>query len=63
MMMDEILRDREHHRIGKYRQDGNLIKLYDEDGSFIGVYNERTNITEDAHRHRVGEGNLLATLL
>lgn len=59
--MDQILRNSHGHQIGKIEDHGTYQIIRDEYGHNCGKYDGR--YTYDEHGHRVGEGNLLTSLL
>jgi hypothetical protein len=59
----QILRDRNHRKIGEIRPTGANYRLYDAMGRFCGEYRASTNTTYDRTFRRVGQGNLLVLLL
>ena len=59
--MDQILKDRTGRTIGKIRANGSRQELYDSMGKKLGYFDGR--YTYDNSGRRIGEGNLLATLL
>jgi hypothetical protein len=50
-------------RVGYIREESLWIYLLDIGGHAIGMYNKREDITYDENHRRVGNGNLLMTLL
>ncbi len=59
--MTQILKDRYGIKIGEIRDEGSRQAIYDKYGIRLGYYDGR--YTYDKYGRRVGEGNLLATLL
>lgn len=59
--MDQVLKDRYGHIIGKIKSEGNRDVIYDEYGHRLGYFDG--TYTYDEYGHRVGTGNLLTTLL
>ncbi len=59
-----ILKDASGRRVGEIKEisNGNQV-AYDANGRKVGEYFESENLTKDAHGRRVGQGNLLASLL
>lgn len=58
------LRDRTGRKIGEIKQlSSGVQQLFDASGRRLGEYDERQNVTRDAHGKRIGQGNLLASLL
>lgn len=55
------LKDRFAHKIGEIRDEGNRQVIYDPFGHKKGLFDG--TYTYDTFGHRVGNGNLLATLL
>ncbi len=60
----QVLRNQNGSRIGEIRPDnqGNFV-IFNADGHRLGTYETKNNVTRDANGHRIGEGNLLTTLL
>ncbi|WP_119157759.1 hypothetical protein [Caldimonas tepidiphila] len=63
-MAYEVLRDRQGRRIAEIetRGDGKQV-IRDPLGRRLGEYDPKSNVTRDAQGRRVGEGNLLVSLL
>lgn len=59
--MEQILRDNAGRKIGEIRDYGGRSELYDAHGRRLGIY-DGTN-TFDSYGRKIGNGNLLATLL
>ena len=59
--MNQILKDRYGIKIGEIRTEGTRQTIYDKYGIRLGYYDGR--YTYDKCGLRIGEGNLLATLL
>ena len=59
--MRQELKDRSGHRIGEIRDEGSKQVIFDRNGHRLGYYDGR--YTYDRLGHRIGEGNLLTTLL
>jgi hypothetical protein len=63
-MADQVLKDSKGYTIGRISTASNGVQtIKDAKGYTKGMYDPKTNITKDAKGYRVGEGNLLATLL
>jgi hypothetical protein len=64
MSQTQILRDRNHKRIGEIRTDSSGRQtLYNSTNRRLGEYNPKTKETRDANNRLIGKGNLRATLL
>lgn len=61
--MTEILKDKRGNRVGEVRSESGRLVLVDSHGTRLGEYDPKTNMTKDAHGNRVGQGNLLTSLL
>ena len=59
--MEEILKDKYGRRIGRIVTLGNKKIMYDSSNRRLGEFDGR--ITKDALGRKIGEGNLLVTLL
>ena len=59
--MVQVLKDRYGVKLGEIRPEGNRETLYDKYGVRLGYYDGRC--TYDKYGRKLGEGNLLATLL
>jgi hypothetical protein len=59
--MNQELRDRNGSRIGTIKDEGNRQIIYDRNGSRLGYYDGKS--TYDRTGRRVGDGNLLTSLL
>ncbi len=59
--MKQELKDRYGHKIGEIRDEGSKQVIYDQYGHQKGYFDGK--YTYDAYGHRIGEGNLLTTLL
>lgn len=60
----QILRSKDGQRIGEIASDYDGIQvLRDRDGHRLGQYEPHQNVTRDSEGRRVGEGNLLASML
>lgn len=59
--MNQILKDRHGSTIGQIKTEGKNEAIYDRHGSKLGYFDGRN--TFDRHGRRIGEGNLLTTLL
>jgi hypothetical protein len=62
-MANEVLRDHLGTRIGEIEHQSDKLVLRDRTGRRLGEYSPRDNVTRDMTGYRVGEGNLLLTLL
>lgn len=58
-----VLKDASGKRIGRIEDRGSKQEAYDEAGRKVGEYDKSQDVTRDAHGRRVGQGNLLSTLL
>lgn len=59
--MDQILKDRLGYKIGTIRTEGSKLVLYDALNYLLGYFDGKC--TYDNHGYKIGEGNLLTTLL
>ena len=59
--MKQELRDRTGRKIGEIKDEGSRQVIYDRTGRRLGYYDGR--YTFDSSGRRIGEGNLLTTLL
>ena len=59
--MTQVLKDRYGRKLGEIRDEGNRQTIYDKYGIRLGYYDGR--YTFDKYGRKIGEGNLLATLL
>lgn len=59
--MGQILKDRIGNKIGEIRNEGSRQVIYDRIGTRLGYYDGK--YTYDKIGKRIGEGNLLTTLL
>ena len=59
--MTQVLKDRYGRKLGEIRDEGNRQTIYDKYGIRLGYYDGR--YTYDKYGRKIGEGNLLATLL
>lgn len=60
-MEKEVLRDRGGSRIGTIETKGDKQIIRDRSGYKLGEFDGK--YTRDKYRHKIGEGNLLTTLL
>lgn len=58
-----MLKDKRGNKIGEIREQSGKQVIYDPRGNRKGEYDPKTNVTKDARGNRVGQGNLLTTLL
>ena len=61
--MSQVLKDDHGNRIGEIREQSGRQVLFDKIGNRLGEYDPKTNVTKNKIGNRVGQGNLLATLL
>ena len=57
----QILKDSRGHVIGRIKNIGNREYIYNSQGHNLGYFDGRS--TYDSRGHKIGDGNLLATLL
>ena len=63
-MSGQVLRDSMGRKLGEITTDTHGRQtLRDEMGRKLGEYDPNTDVTRDAMGHKVGNGNLLMTLL
>lgn len=63
-MATQILRDKNRNQIGEIETDGNGVQIArDVNRNIVGTYDPRFNTTYDRNRQRIGDGNLLASLV
>lgn len=60
-MAIQVLKDRVGRKIGEIRTNGSRQEIYDKAGRKLGYFDGK--YTYDRGGRKVGEGNLLATLL
>lgn len=61
--MTQVLKDKTGRKLGEIREQSGRSVLFDHTGRKLGEYDPKTDTTKDASGRRVGEGNLLASLL
>ena len=59
--MDQVLKDSSNRTIGKIRNESGKDVIYDASNRRLGYFDGR--YTDDKSNRRIGEGNLLTTLL
>ena len=59
--MNQVLKDRYGTKLGEIRDEGTRQTIYDKYGTRLGYFDGR--YTYDKYGRKIGEGNLLATLL
>ena len=59
--MNQVLRDKSNRRIGEIRSEGSKEVIYDTSNRRLGYFDGR--YTYDNSNRKIGEGNLLTTLL
>ena len=59
--MNQVLKDNLGRKLGEIRDEGTRQTIYDRYGSRLGYFDGR--YTYDKYGRKIGEGNLLATLL
>ncbi len=62
-MKEELLKDRSGKVIGKIKQQGKLLVIFNQSGTRLGEYDPRLNHTKDRSGKLIGKGNLLMLLL
>lgn len=63
-MAVQILSDRNGRKIGEIRTDSSGRQIAsDASGRKVGEYDPRSNVTQDANGRKMGQGNLLASLI
>lgn len=62
-MSTNILKDRFGYKIGEIKDKGDILILNDRHGRKMGEFRKSANATFDRNGYRIGQGNLLATLL
>lgn len=58
-----VLKDACGRKVGEIKDQGDRQKAYDAQGRLLGTYDFKSNLTHDAHGRRVGQGNLLASMV
>jgi hypothetical protein len=61
--MSQVLKDKHGNKIGEIREQSGRQVLYDKNGNRLGEYDPKSNVTKNKVGNRIGEGNLLVTLL
>jgi hypothetical protein len=62
-MGGQQLKDKHGLRIGEIRESAGRLVIFDKHGRKCGEYDPKSNLTKDSHGVKVGQGNLLTTLL
>jgi hypothetical protein len=58
-----VLKDASGKRVGRIEDRGNKLEAFDETGRKVGEYDKSQDVTRDRSGRRVGQGNLLSSLL
>lgn len=58
-----VLRDASGKKIGEIKDRGDRQRIYDAHGKYLGEYDPSSNVTKDASGKKIGQGNLLASLV
>ncbi len=63
MAQPQVLKDSKGNKIGEIRDWNGKLAIYDSKGNRLGDYDPKTNVTKDLKGNKVGQGNLLTSLL
>ena len=58
-----VLKDASGKTIGRIEDHGSKRVAYNSAGQKVGEYDESQDVTRDAHGRRIGQGDLLSSLL
>lgn len=61
--MAKEIRDNSNRLIGRIRESGSKLQVYDAQNRLKGTYDPSSNETRDASNKLVGKGNLLTSCL
>ena len=62
-MSNQILKDAKGYKIGEIKESNGKLEIFDSKGYKKGEYDPKSNTTKNNLGYKVGNGNLLTTLL